>query len=359
MTTDTRAADASGHGSGGPEAPAARVAVRSLGGTIAMTTSANGSGAAPSLGADALITAIPELAGVATVDARTVLTIPGASLDIPQLLALHAELEQACVDGADGSVVIQGTDTLEESAYLLDLLWTRPEPLVITGAMRTADTVGADGPANLLAAVTVAVSPDSVRRGCLLVMSDEIHHARSVRKLHTANVGAFGSPSTGPAGVVHEGHVIFHAPPGVRKAPLVPRTTEGARVAIVRVALGGDTVLLDAAVESYDGIVVEALGGGHVPFWWFEPLLKAAARMPVILASRTGNGPLLESTYDFPGSEKRLLAGGLISAGSLDGLKARILLTLVLMTATDGTECEQLFTERAGANQRVTPEYQF
>jgi L-asparaginase len=313
-----------------------------------MTSGQDGQGASPSLTAESLVSAIPRIGEIAKIDSRTLLTVPSASLTLAHLLQLEEDLAEACRHDSTGAVVVQGTDTLEESAYLLDLVWQRPEPVVVTGAMRTADALGADGPANLAAAVTVAASPDARERGCLVVMNDEIHRARSVRKQHTANVNAFQSPGRGPIGVIHEGRAIFYEPVDQSRRPVAfDRSAPSPDVALLRLAMGADARLLDAACSSYDGVVVEALGGGHVPEWWVEPLLKAAERIPVVLASRTGSGSVLESTYGFPGSERDVLRGGVISAGSLDGLKARILLTLLLHDTKDLALIRYEFAERA------------
>lgn len=319
-----------------------RVAVMSLGGTIAMTRGGAPSGAAPTADADALVASVPGLGDVAEVTAASLLNIPSASLDFEILLGSLQDLDSACDDGADGVVVTTGTDTLEEVAYLYHLLWRRPEPLVVTGAMRAADAAGADGPGNLLAAVTVAGDPHARERGCLVVMNDEVHAAQSVQKTDTASTAAFRSPGSGPLGRVHEGRVLL-APRTPRHLGLeLQQVTHIPRVALLRVALGDDTVLLARAMEAYDGLVVEALGGGHVPAWWAEPLLDAARRLPVVLASRTGCGPLLSKTYGFVGSESQLLEGGAISAGSLNGLKARVLLSVALMTGADGGALRRL-----------------
>ncbi|MGH3386216.1 MAG: asparaginase [Nocardioidaceae bacterium] len=327
------------------------VGVRSLGGTVAMASAdtvggASGGatgGAAPRLDAAALVAAVPALLDVASVDARSLCNIPSASLEVDQLLEYVDDLASTCRAGDHGVVVTLGTDTMEEVAYLFDLLWSRPEPLVLTGAMRPADAPGADGPANLLAAVTVAASPSAADRGVLVVMNDEIHAARSVGKRHTTSTAAFSSTAPGPVGRVHEGVAQFSTPPPHRDVLRLPATAKPPRVALVRMGLGDDTALLERAIEAYDGIVVEAFGGGHVPAWWTEPLITAAQRLPTVLASRTGSGPLLRSTYDFPGSERRLLASGLISAGILDGLKARILLTVALMVTRETHQLAQTF----------------
>lgn len=310
----------------------ALVAVRSLGGTVAMTSRDGHGGATPTLDAAALLAAVPRLDDVARIDVDSLSSVPSASLKIDELIQHLDGLENACDNGAAGVVLTTGTDSMEEVAYLFDLLWERPEPLVITGAMRAADAPGADGPANLLAAVVVASSPAARDRGCLVVMNDEVHEARSVRKLHTTSPAAFGSPASGPVGRVHEGRALLDRslPPRITVGPR-PTGIPVPRVALLRVALGDDSLLLHEAVAKYDGVVVESFGGGHVPAWWVQPLLAAAREKPVVLASRTGSGPLLRQSYGFTGSESQLLDGGLISAGSLDGLKARILLTALLM----------------------------
>lgn len=323
-----------------------RVAVRSLGGTVAMTTS-GGDGATPTADAAALVAAVPRLAEVADIDAASLLALPSVSLDVATLLHVLADLDAACRAAAASVVVTTGTDTLEEVAYLFHLLWRRPEPLVLTGAMRTADAPSADGPANLLGAVTVAASPEARERGCLVVMNDEIHAADVVQKTHTSSVAAFRSAGGGPVGRIHEGEVMLA--PRAPRAPAVhlPEEPRIPAVGLLRVALGADTVLLERAVELCDGLVVEGAGGGHVPSWWVEPLLDATSRIPVVLASRTGEGPLLTRTYGYVGAERLLLDGGLLAAGSLDGLKARILLMVALMSSGDRKDAEQVVLDVA------------
>lgn len=325
-----------------------RVSVRSLGGTVAMTTSTDSApGAVPTLDADGLVAALPQLAEIASIDAASLASVPGASLTLEDLLTHLKDLEAACAAGADGIVITTGTDTMEEVGYLFDLLWGGPEPIVLTGAMRTADTPGADGPANLFAAVTVAAAPAARGRGSMVVMNDEVHQARAVRKTHTSSPAAFQSLDGGPIGRVHEGVAMLGPPAPRLDAFALPDVSQLPRVALVRVALGDDTRILERAATEYDGVVVESTGGGHVPSWWVAPLLAAAERIPVVLASRTGSGPMLRDTYGFTGSERQLLNGGLVSAGVLDGLKARILLVVALMTTSDPIELAEIISRRS------------
>jgi L-asparaginase len=328
---------------------ARRVDVLALGGTIAMAPAAEGQGVTPQLSADDLVAAVPGLDRLADVHAQTVRTLPGASLSPADLVATIAAARGCVDDGSAGVVVTQGTDTIEETAYALDLLWDRPEPLVVTGAMRPASAAGADGPANLWAATAVAGAAAARERGVLVVFADEIHAARTVAKVHSTRPAAFASPGTGPDGWLAEATARFVAPPGPRPAALTP--PDGApppAVALVPAVLGDDGRQLRAVMDAgFAAIVVAAMGGGHVPQLLMPVLEDAVARMPVAVASRTGAGALLRSTYAFPGSERDLHALGLLDGEALAPLKARILLTLALWCGGDRAAAEALFRARA------------
>ena len=162
-----------------------RLLVISLGGTITMTPGSD-SGILPTLGAAELLASIPMLAEITEIEAESPLRVASASLTIPDLIAVARRIEAAFAAGADGAVLIQGTDTIEESAFILDLLVASDRPVVVTGAMRGADSPGADGPANLLAAVHVAAAPEARGLGTLVVLNYDIHAARFVQKAHTA-----------------------------------------------------------------------------------------------------------------------------------------------------------------------------
>jgi L-asparaginase len=309
------------------------VLVLSLGGTIAMS-SGDGRGVSPKLTGADLVGAVPELTQVARVDADSFRQLPGAHLTFDDLAALADRIDEAVAGGADGVVITQGTDTIEETAFLLDLLLDVDAPVVVTGAMRNPTLPGADGPANLLAAVQVAASGDARELGVLVVLNDEVHAARFVGKRHSTLPSAFRS-AAGPLGWVTEGRPCI--PLRLARQITVPRKAAGpGRVALVTAALDDDGGMVTAASAGrYDGIVVEALGGGHVPATLIEPLAEAAARMPVVFVSRTGQGDALRDTYGFPGSETDLIERGLIPGGWLDGPKARILLMALLRAGND------------------------
>ncbi len=311
-----------------------RVLVLSLGGTITMTPAATG-GIAPTLGAAELVAAVPGLADVAQIEARAVLRQPSASLSLENLIAVAREVSAAFAQGFGGAVVVQGTDTIEESAFLLDLLTPGDKPVVITGAMRGAAAAGADGPANLLAAVAVAAAPQARGLGALVVLNDEIHAARHVQKGHAALPSAFVSPLTGPLGIVAEGAPRLFA--RIARAPVLAMA-EGAPppVALLKVAMGDDGRLLGALEGlGYRGAVIEGVGAGHVAAP-VAPLVGAlAAAMPVVLCARPPASPGFARTYGYPGGEIDLIARGAIPAGHLPGPKARVLLSLALWSGAD------------------------
>lgn len=291
-------------------------------------------GAVPALNAADLAAACPGLSDRAELSVRSIKNVPSVELRLDDLAALAADIGQAFQSGIDGVVVTQGTDTLEETAFGLDLLLPPGKPVVITGAMRHAGLAGADGPANLLAAVQVAAHPDSANLGVLVVMGDEIHAAAHVHKADTSRVSAFTSRGGGPLGWVVEDRVRVLSRP-VRSWPTLPWKQTPPPVPVVTMAYGDDGAWLAHLPDGIGGLVVASAGGGHVPSAWVASLAKLAARMPVVLASRTGSGDILHKTYGYPGGEMELLQYGLIPAGFLDPLKARLLLSLLLASGAD------------------------
>ncbi|MCK2241004.1 MULTISPECIES: asparaginase [unclassified Crossiella] len=326
-----------------------RVVVFGLGGTIAMTSNDTG-GVVPALSAEQLVAAVPGLADTGiVVDVVDFRRKPGASLTFDDLAELAEAITIRFAEGdLDGAVVTQGTDTIEETGYLLDLLYQGEQPLVVTGAMRNPTLAGADGPANILAAIQAAASPELCGQGCLVVLADEIHAARRVRKTHATSGATFQSPNGGPLGAVLEGKPRLHNRLTDRTTLSTGQRRPGRRVALATISLGDDGTLIDAAADRLDGLVVAAFGVGHVPAELVPLLAKVADRIPVVLASRTGSGSTLRSTYAFPGSEHDLLDHGLIGAGFLDPFKARILLHALLTADADRATIEAAFDAAGG-----------
>jgi L-asparaginase len=323
-----------------------RVALFALGGTIASVSRQGATGADIGLTGEDLVAAVPAIARVAEVDVRSLRHVPSGDLGLDDVLELKREIEGAIASGADGVVVTQGTDTLEEVAFALDMLIEDEAPVAVTGAMRNASLPGADGPANVAAAVAVAASAEARGLGTVVVFNDEIHAARFVRKRHTMSPATFGSPLTGPLGAVAEGRVhVFLRPPGrltIRLRKPAPRI----KVALIPVSFDDAGDLLTADVlNAYGGAVIAAFGGGHVPRALVDRLEALNGRMPVVVATRTFGGEMLRSTYAYPGGEQDLIARGLIVAGAYDAIHARVLLQFLLMAGVDRDTIARTFSE--------------
>ncbi|MEU5547131.1 asparaginase [Streptomyces sioyaensis] len=328
------------------------VAVFALGGTISTGTDPATGALVPGRSAGELLASVPGLDALGVrLRVHDFRRLPSASLTLADLDALHraiaAELDSGTVDGV---VVVQGTDTIEETAFYLDLLHQGDAPLVFTGAMRNPTLSGPDGPANLYAAVVAAAGPWLRGAGCVVVLGDQVHAARTVEKSHTTSPAAFTSPGSGPLGLVAEGRVRLHQRLPHRTGGPVGNATvtkDGSvRVALHTVTLGDDGTLLDLLEGRCSGLVLAALGGGHVPEWLVPKLRRLADRIPVVLTSRIGNGPVLTGTYGYPGSERDLLANGLIPGGDLNPYKARVLLHRLLATGChDRTRIARTFAE--------------
>lgn len=321
------------------DAPLPVVAILALGGTIAAAPAMAGKPATMDLNADDLVRALPTLATIAQLRAETVQRVGSADLAFADVLAVAERIRTLVAGGVDGVVVTQGTDTLEESAFLLDRLVEADVPVVVTGAMRHSGAPGADGPTNLLAAVRVAASPSARRVGILVVANDEIHLARFVRKGHATSTATFQSLPLGPVGWIAESRV---------RMPLVPRRrgrlfrVHGEaglpQVALIKFSLSDSPRLIElTSADTFQGAVIETYGAGHTSQRALDALAALADRMPTVFASRAGMGEVHQSSCDFPGSELRLLERGLIPAIALDGLKARLLLSLLLAEGADRT----------------------
>ncbi|MGC4756386.1 asparaginase [Micromonospora trifolii] len=310
------------------------IALITLGGTIAMGgVDAGRPGVVTRLTGADLTAAVPGLAQLGVpVDVRDTHAVPSAHLTGRQLLAVVDEASRAVSGGATGVVVTQGTDTLEETAFLADLVWPHAAPLVFTGAMRNPTLAGADGPANLLAALRVAAAPAARDLGVLVAVNDEVHAARWLRKTHSTSTSTFASPNTGPLGQVIEGEVRVLTRP-VRHEPLAPvdpDRLDTTRVALYVVTMDDDGLLLNDLDHTNHALVVAAFGVGHVPATLAPALGNLAERIPVVLTSRSGAGSVLRHTYGAVGSETDLQRRGLLNGGLLDPYKARVLLRLLL-----------------------------
>ena len=337
------------------------IAVGTLGGTITMTASQPGEGVQSTLGAEQLMNAIPGLDRVGVeLRLQTLANMASGSIRFADLFRVLQWASAQVEQGAAGVVVVQGTDTLEESAFFLDLYWPYAEPLVLTGAMRSPAQAGAEGSANLLAAVQVAYSYAARHYGAVVVMNDEIHEARLVRKVHTTALNAFASPVQGPVGAVREGQARFFRPAHPRKlldipavvldaaqdADLAQQLNASGSVLLLETSLDENPIIYTRLAElGYAGLVVAGLGSGHVSIPVRDALTDVASQMPVLMASRTGAGSTARAVYAYPGSEIDLQQRGVMMVGSLCPRKTRLLLCAYLWQNLTHTELLQALSE--------------
>lgn len=328
-----------------------RIGVAALGGTIAMT-SETGREVTPTLAADDLVAAVPRLGEIADVTATTVATRPSASVTSADLAAVVEWAGTQVAAGASGVVVTQGTDSIEETAYWLDLHWDRPEPLVVTGALRPPTTPGADGPANLLAAALTASAVEARDRGVLVVLNDTVHAAVEVVKGRSSHPDAFVSRPFGPLGFLEEERLHLRAPG--RRRPALPMAKGGAppSVALLETHLDDTGDVLDLVVRAgYGGVIIAGFGVGHVPERMVDAVQRAVdAGVVVVMATRAGDGPTHEASYGYAGSEVDLRARGVITAGWLHPRKARVLLVGLLRHGADVGEVRDEFAQRGAVS---------
>lgn len=317
--------------------------VLALGGTIAMARGEQG--ARPALTGRELVESVPDLKGLAEIRVSTVRQTGSPNLGLKDALELKSHVEKSRATGAMGCVVTQGTDTLEEIAFVLDMLLEPGPPVVFTGALRNSSLPGADGAANLLDAVRVATADEAADRGVLVAMNGVVHGARHVHKSHTYAVEAFSSAPSGPVGWICEGRVHLTASLRERAPTLaIDSDAELPYVGLYATFGGDDGRLLDAfRREDVAALVVQGLGVGHVPEGLAVPLEQLASERPVVYASRICVGGSFRATYGYVGGDMDLWSRGLICAGELSAPKARILLAALLAAGADRARIERAF----------------
>jgi L-asparaginase len=313
------------------------VRLLAAGGTIAMS---GDDGAVPVLDARTLARAVP---GVAWTGIEQVLNKPGPQMTLVDALTLARAAADTAGRG-DGVVVTHGTDTLEEVAFLCDLLYDGEAPIVFTGAIRPASSPGADGPANLQASARAAAAPEARGLGVVVCFAGELHAAREVRKDDSTSPRAFHSAHGGPIGWVGDAGVRVTTRP--ERRPALEVGALDARVEIVTAALGSDGTAVEALLGAgVDGLVAVVLGAGHTPPAFLDALRAAAARLPVVATVRPARGEILHGTYGFEGSERDLRASGALCAAALSPAAARIKLLAALGAGRDGDGLARAFAD--------------
>jgi len=312
------------------------------GGTIGMKFHPATGGAIPALSGAELIDHDPELKLLADLEILEFGRFPGPHMNVDRIWAvseiLRRELKRPALCGA---VVTHGTDTLEETAYLLDLRQTSDKPVAVAGAMRTVNEPGFDGPANLSAAIRTVISPQARGQGVFVVLNQMILAASEATKTDTQQLETFQSPVFGPLGLVDVDRVIFGRKL-IERAVIETDHIER-RVDLVKMCAGSDSRFVDYARESgARGIVIEGSGRGNVPPEAVPGIQRAIdAGLPVVIASRCAHGRVLD-TYGYEGSGHDLRLRGVILAGTLNAVKARIRLMLALGRTQDLREIREL-----------------
>ncbi len=319
------------------------VVVFAAGGTIAMKYDEKLNGLTPALTGRELVEAVPGLEGVCPVEVREFSLEPSSRITPAVMMRLARYIDEALSDrNVCGAVVTHGTDTLEETAYFLDLYIDSEKPVCVTGAMRSGADVSPDGARNILDAVRTAASPDARNMGTLVVMNEEIHAAGYAVKTHSANPKTFASPFWGPLGYADADRVIFNRKPFSR-TNIRPDKAE-ADVPLIKLYTGMDNAVLDFLLDKgADGLVIEAFGRGNMSDVHVPAVKRFIDKgLPVVLCTRAHGGRVLGS-YAYDGGGKRLIDMGVISADSLPAAKARLKLILALGITEDVSKIAAYF----------------
>lgn len=320
-----------------------KVAVIFNGGTISMKVDPKLQAAVPTLSGEEIMAMATGIEEYAEVESVTFSSLPGPHMT-PQTMMELAHYVETFLEREDiaGVVVTHGTDTLEETAYFLDLVIDNKKPVVVTGSMRNSSELGYDGPANLTASICTAISEEAASRGVLVCLNDEINCASEVTKEHSMHLNTFKSPEFGPIGIVDTNKAIFYRD-AATKDHLKTNVVED-KVDLIKAATGMDGKLIDYCVSTGSkGIVIEAMGRGNIPPKMAESVDKAIkAGVIVVMVSRCYKGRVLDS-YGYPGGGKGLRNSGVIFGDRLPGQKARIKLMLALGLTQDREEIKKIF----------------
>lgn len=314
------------------------------GGTIAMKIDPVKKAPVPAISGEDLLSTVPEIAKLARIEVKNLANVPSDYMDPTLWLALKkAVVEALARPEVAGVIVTHGTDTLEETAYFLDLTVNSEKPIVLIGAQRNASERDFDGPRNLINAARICVSQDAKGKGAVIALNNQINAAREVTKTHTSDVETFKSGDFGFLGNVDNDRVIFYRTPLRRQyIPLVQDKLS--YVEIVSMYGGADGTMIKAAVAAgAKAIVVQALGWGNMNIPMYEAVKEAIAKkVAVIVSTRVPNGRVLP-VYGFKGGGKTLKDAGAIMADNLPPQKARILAMLLLQHGVKTEEMQKYF----------------
>lgn len=320
-----------------------KVAVIFTGGTISMKIDPRISAAIPALSSEEIMSMVTNIDKFADIEIINFERIPGPHMTPDKMMELSNIIKQLLSrDDIDAVIVTHGTDTLEETAYLLDLNIFCEKPIVVVGAMRNGSELGYDGPSNLAAAICTVVSEQSKNKGVLVVMNNEVNAASEVTKTHTLSLDTFKSPEFGPLGIVDNDEVIFYR--DIVKHHHIETSSIENDVYLIKSAAGMDSSIIDFCIEKgAKGIILEGMGRGNIPPMMVDGIKRAIKRgIIVVLVSRCPKGRVLGS-YGYDGGGQKLRELGVIFGGSLNGQKARIKLMLALSVTNSKKEIKDIF----------------
>ena len=323
-----------------------KVSIIFTGGTISMTVDDEIGAAIPTLSGEQILSMVSNIDKMADIEVVNFSEIPGPHMTIDKLLELKVLVQNKLEeDSITGVIVTHGTDTLEETAYFLDLTINHEKPVIVVGAMRNSSELGYDGSSNLAAAVCTAVSPKAKNKGVLVVLNNEVNAAAEVTKTNTLSLNTFQSPY-GPLGTIDTNDFIVYRDIAYRQH--VQTDVVERRVDLIKTVIDMDDRTIRGCVDSGAvGIVIEAMGRGNVSPKVMEGIRYALSKgVTVVVVSRCYSGRVFVS-YGYPGGGKELSDMGVIMGGDMRGPKARLKLMLALGKTQDKEKIRGLFEEQS------------
>ena len=316
------------------------------GGTISCTLDPERGVPVPTLSGEDILERTPGLCDVANVVVDNFGRYPGPHMHPERMLYLADRIRSATTEGAiDGVIVTHGTDTIEETAFVLDRVLAPDIPVVIFGSMKLVSDPTWDGPANVLAAAQVAASASARGRGVLVVMADSIHTAAGVIKVHAESYDSFASPQCGPIGTVDRGNVIFFTRPTRPSLPSFKGDAIVPSVELIKAVAGADGNYVKSCVAAgVKGLVIEGMGRGNVTPGMAKALTENSNNVPIIITTRCAQGRAAPM-YGYDGGGATLKESGVIFADQLPGPKARLLLMLLLGAGAGREEIKAAFEQ--------------
>ncbi|HEY4544708.1 MAG TPA: asparaginase [Tissierellaceae bacterium] len=322
-----------------------KIVIIFTGGTISMKIDPEISAAIPALNSSEILSMITNLNDIAEIEDINYGNLPSPHVTPDDMFNIsNIAKEHLAKDDVDGVIVTHGTDTLEETAYMLDLTINSEKPVIVVGAMRNSSELGYDGSSNISAAICTAISDKSKNKGVLVVMNNEVNSASEVTKTNTLSLDTFKSPEFGPLGVVDSGQVLFHRE--IIKRQFINADKLETKVGLIKTAAGTGSDIVDFYIDNnYKGLVIEGLGRGNLPPDMIPGIIRAIDKnIPVVLVSRCYTGRVLDS-YGYEGGGLHLKNLGVMFGGNLPGQKARIKLMLALGVTNNLNEIKSIIEE--------------